>query len=288
MTMIYVMITAIVFATLEPVSKLIADQVNPFAITFLRCIIGALVMTPFALIKIKKKKMKLDVKDVLMSCLLGVLLICVALVVLQIGVKKADSPALIAIIFSSNSVITIVLAVIFGKEKMTKSRVLAVLLCIVGVLVCSDFSKGSNLLSIICALASAFSMSVYTVLTKKYVKKHGGMVHTLFSFWGGSIVLFLCLLVAGVDVIPTFTVQNISVLVFLGVVVTGIGYWAYNIAIEKGGATMASLAYFIKPILTPFATLAINGIKPDVRVFVALGLILCASYLVSYRKVGES
>lgn len=288
MTMIYVMITAIVFATLEPVSKLIADQVNPFAITFLRCIIGALVMTPFALIKIKKKKIKLEVKDVLMSCFLGVLLICVALVVLQIGVKKADSPALIAIIFSSNSVITIILAVIFGKEKMTKSRVIAVLLCIVGVLVCSDFSKGTNLLSIICALASAFSMSVYTVLTKKYVKKHGGMIHTLLSFWGGSIVLFLCLLVAGVDVMPAFTVQNISVLVFLGVVVTGIGYWAYNIAIEKGGATMASLAYFIKPILTPFATLAINGIKPDVRVFVALGLILCASYLVSYRKVGES
>ena len=36
MTLIYVVITALVFTTLELVSKLIADQVNPFAITCLR------------------------------------------------------------------------------------------------------------------------------------------------------------------------------------------------------------------------------------------------------------
>ena len=48
-------LTAIVFVTLEPVSKLIAGQVSPYAITFWRFAIGSLILIPFAVAKIKKK-----------------------------------------------------------------------------------------------------------------------------------------------------------------------------------------------------------------------------------------
>lgn len=284
MTLIYVIITALVFTTLEPVSKLIADQVNPFAITFWRCMIGSLVLMPFALIKIKKQKIKIDMKDIGMSCLLGTLLICVSLVVLQFGVKIADSPSFIAIVFSSNSVLTILLAMLLLKEKMTKRKLIAVVLCAVGVLVCADFSSGSNLLSIVCAIVAALSLSLYTVLSKKYMKKYGGVIHTALSFFFGSLVLLVGLLIAGVDVIPELSTQNVSMLLYLGIIVTGVGYWGYNMAIEKGGAMMASLAFFIKPILTPFATFLINGIVPDWKVFVALALIVCGSYFATYKK----
>jgi drug/metabolite transporter (DMT)-like permease len=47
--------------------------------------------------------------------------------------------------------------------------------------------------------------------------------------------------------------------VYLGVVVTGIGYWAYFKAIEKAGTFMASFVFFIKPILAPLASLAVLG-----------------------------
>ena len=107
MTIIYVIITAIVFTTLEPVSKLIADVVNPYAMTFWRCLIGGLMLMPFAISKIKKQKIKIEAKDIGLSCFLGTLLIAISLVLLQVGVKMADSPSLIAIIFSSNSVLTI-------------------------------------------------------------------------------------------------------------------------------------------------------------------------------------
>lgn len=75
MTMLYVIITALVFTTLEPVSKLIASEVNPFAITFWRCMFGALILMPFAFAKIKKQNIKMDRKDIGMPCLLGSLLI---------------------------------------------------------------------------------------------------------------------------------------------------------------------------------------------------------------------
>ena len=53
---------------------------------------------------------------------------------------------------------------------------------------------------------------------------------------------------------------------------------------EKGGAIMASLAFFIKPILTPLVTLIINGVIPDFKVFASVLLIVAASYFATYKK----
>lgn len=282
--LIYAIITALVFTTLEPVSKLIAEQVSPYAITFWRCMIGSLVLMPFAMARIKKQKIRIDIKDIGMLCFLGTLLICISLVILQVAVKKSDNPALIAIIFSSNSVFTILLALVFVKEKMTKRKLFAIILCVIGVLVCADFSSGTNLTSVIYALVSALSLSLYTVLSKKYMKKIGGVIHTALSFFFGSIVLLFGILTTGIKVVPILTTENVFLLIYLGIVVTGIGYWAYNMAIEKGGAMTASLAFFIKPILTPVVTFLINGIVPRWNVLVAIVLIVCGSYLATYKN----
>ena len=73
-------------------------------------------------------------------------------------------------------------------------------------------------------------------------------------------------------------------MLYIGILVTGVGYWSYFRAMEKGGTIMASLAFFIKPVLTPFATFAINGIVPDLKVFVAVLFIVGGSYFAVYKK----
>lgn len=83
---------------------------------------------------------------------------------------------------------------------------------------------------------------------------------------------------------PTFNVRNISILLYLGFFVTGVGYWSYFRAIEKGGAIMGSLAFFIKPILTPFVALVINGIVPKWNVFVAVVFVALGSVCAIYEK----
>ena len=75
-----------------------------------------------------------------------------------------------------------------------------------------------------------------------------------------------------------------GILIYLGILVTGVGYGCYFKAIEKGGPIMASLAFFIKPILTPFVTLVVNGIIPDLKVFVAVICVVLASYFATYKK----
>ena len=282
--LLYALITAVVFTTLEPVSKLIAEAVNPYSITLWRFLIGSLMLLPFAIRKIKKDNIQIGIKDIGILTLLGTLCICFSMVMLQLAVKKADAPSLIAIIFSANSVSTIIFAILILKEKMTKQKLIAIILCTIGVLICADFSSGSNLSSVLMAVVAALSFSLYSVLSKKFMKKISGIIQTSISFLMGSIVLLVILLVLGVDIMPSVTTQNISVLIYLGVVVTGIGYWAYFKAMEKGGAMTASFAFFIKPILTPFATFFINGIVPGFKVFAALIFIVSGSFVSTFKK----
>ena len=145
---LYVIITAVLFVTLEPVSKLIAGEVNPYTITFWRFIIGSLILLPPAVVKIKKEKIHIGLKDFGVMTALGILFICISMTTLQIGVQKAESPSLIAIVFSSNSIFTILFAILILKEKLTRNKIIALILGVVGVIACADFSSGTNIDSV--------------------------------------------------------------------------------------------------------------------------------------------
>lgn len=289
---LFAALTAILFVTLEPVSKLIANDVTPFAITLWRFIIGSVMMLPFAIMKIKKEKIQITPKDVALIAILGVFIVCFSMIALQVGVKKADSPALIAIIFSSNSIFTILFSMFILKDKLTVNKAIALVLGVVGVLFCADFSSGTNLESVAYAVFASLSFSLYTVLSKKFTKKFGGIIQTSFGFLAGSVILFVFLLVMGFATgDPAYTIMpsviNVNVvlnLVYLGIFVTGLGYLFYFKAMEHGGAIMASLAFFIKPVLTPFVTFFVNGITPDWKVFAAVICIVAASYFATYYK----
>ena len=282
---IFSIITALLFVTLEPVSKLIANAVNPYAITFWRFLIGSVILVIPAIAKVKKDKLRISFKDILIMTGLGILFICISMVTLQMAVKKADSPSLIAIIFSSNSIFTILFSFMLVKEeKLTKNKVIAVIFGIIGVMLCTDFSSGTNLTSVALALTAAISFSLYTALSRKYMKSINGVVQSAGVFLLGSIVLLAVLLGVKTDVSIPVDTNTLLILMYLGLFVTGVGYASYFIAMEKGGAIMASLAFFIKPILTPFATLVIVGIVPDVKVFLAILCIVMASYFAVYKK----
>ena len=281
---LYVVITAILFTTFEPVCKLFSDAIDPYAITAFRFLIGSLILLPFSVGEIVKKKIKLQGKDFVVMILLGVLFICVSMVLLQMSVKMADSPALIAIIFSANSVFTIILSVIFLKVKITKLNGAGIVLCVLGVILCGDFTKGSNTMSVVLGLLSAITFSIYTVLAKKYMTKVSGVIQTGISFFSGSAILLTILLLCGINVTEGITASNIALFLYVAIFVTGIGYASYFAAMKAGGAQLAAISFMIKPILTPFATFFINNIVPGGKVIIALVLVVIGLYMASKKE----
>lgn len=277
--LLFAVITALCFATHEPVSKLFASEIDPYAINAIRFFIGSLVLLPFSVREIVKKRIKLTLKDFMIMGLLGVLFICVSTPLLQVSVKIADSPSIVAIIFSSNSIITIILSMIFLGNKITPSKSVGIVLCVIGVIVSCDFTGGTNIESVLMALFAAIAFSIYTVLCKKYMTRLSGVIQSGISFFVGSIVLIIILLACGIDITGGITSTNVFPLMYVAVVVSGIGYAAYFAAMRIGGAQTAAIAFLIKPILTPFATFFVNGIKPDSSIIIAVIFVVIGASL---------
>ncbi len=275
---IYVLITAVMFATLEPVGKLISGAMSPYAVTVVRFLIGSVLLLPFVFIRLFKTGNKITLKETAVYAVLGTVCI-LSMILLQFSVKIAESPALCAVIFCSNSVITIVLAALFLKEKLTVTKAVGALICFIGVIVCADLRNGSGILPSALALLSAVLFSLYTVLSKKLMTKNFGVVSTGISFFLGSLIWTAGMIICKTPVIEGVTCSNIWVLLYLGVFVTGIGYMAYFEAVRRSGAMTASYAFFIKPILTPFLVLFINKTQIGWNVYVAVVLLLIGSYL---------
>ena len=292
----FVLITALCFATLEPISGQIAANINPAAMTAIRFIIGGLILMPFAVITIKKHNVQVTAKSLLMLFLLSVLLIGASMVPLQYAVleaKKAElSTAVVAIIFCCNSVFTAIFSAIILKDKISLRSCVGILLCLLGILISSNITSGVGVLSVILALVSAITMGLYTVISKKFIKAIPGVVQNALSFIMGGIALAIVLLILKTPLFPTTgnIALNIGVIAYLGVVVTGIGYAAFFKAIEFGSATVASSAFLIKPILSPFAAVIIafiftgSGESINWYVWAAIPLVFAGSVLMLKPK----
>ena len=281
----YVLLTAVVFSTLEPVSKLMAGQMNALALTSVRFLIGAVVLLPFALGSIRRNSISLNRRDFLIFTLQGVLCVCVSMGMLQMAVYGANSPALIAVIFSSNSVFTIAFAALLLKEKITPVKLGALALCVLGVVAGAGGSGAESTMVILEAVGSALGMSLFTVLGKRYLKGLTPEVQTGLSFLVGSAAMMAALAVAGVNPFGGLSVGNLPLVGYLGVAVTGLGYWSYFKAMEHAGAFMASFVFFIKPVLAPLAALAVLGTASvGTSFYISIALVLGGSLLMMWER----
>lgn len=283
-TVIYVIIAVIGFTTFEPVSKLITDSVSSLSITGIRFLLGGIMLLPLAIADLKRKNIKLTLKDIGILGALGILCICISMLSLQYAVKLAPSPAVIAIVFSVNSITTLILATLVLKEKITLFKALATLFCVIGIAIMFDPKAGANAISIVFALIAAVTFSLFTVLSKKVNLRLSPTITSAIAFSIGGLILVVWQFATGKPIVEKIDFQVIWVIIYLVIVVTGIGYIAFFKAMEKGSAMAASLVFFIKPILTPFVTWIVNGIVPDWKVFLALGLILVGSFFGLKKK----
>lgn len=282
---VFIILTALIFSTLELTGKIIGGQLNAFQVTFIRFTIGALILIPFAIRDIKEKKIYFNAKDFLFLTIEGILCIPVSMALLQLSVyyTKASTAA---VVFCINPVFTIPFAYFILKEKINKQTIYSMIVSLLGVIVIFNPLKLSyDIKGMIIALIAAVTFSLYSVLSKKHIKKYGGYVFNCFSFILGSIVLFIILLIFKNPILKGITVRNLSILIYMGIVITGIGYILFLYTIEKTSAVSASAVFLLKPAIAPM--LAFIFIKEHIAVngFIGIILIIFGSYIGFKAKV---
>lgn len=255
----YIIFTALVFSTLEIVGKMLSTSINPFQLTFLRFLIGGLILLPFALREVKARKLILKLNDFMFFTFIGLINIVISMPFLQLAILNTKA-SIAAVIFCTNTVFTIPLAYLVLKEKLGKRMLISLLVSILGILfIFNPFSLTPDIKGILLAIAAAISFSLYSVVSKTRIKRYGGLILNSFSFIIGDALLLICLLFAKVPITSGVDSTNMWHILYLGIFVTGLGYLSYFAAMKHTSAITTSMVFFIKPALAPLLSLIILG-----------------------------
>jgi drug/metabolite transporter (DMT)-like permease len=130
---LYILLSTILFSSMETALKFVSGQFNPVQLTFMRFFIGAIVLSPLAFRKMRNQHMKLGKRDILFFMLTGFICVVVSMVLYQLAILNTPA-SIVAILFSCNPVFVIPLAYFMLGEKIYKHTLVSMLVSIFGMI----------------------------------------------------------------------------------------------------------------------------------------------------------
>lgn len=292
---IYIILTTIIFSTMEIALKLISGVFNPIQLTFTRFFVGGLFLIPFAISALRKKQATISSRDLGYFAFLGFLGIFVSMILYQLAVQNTKA-SVVAVLFSSNPVFVTILAFIFLKEAIHKNNIAALILEVAGIIaIINPLHVKLSVLGVSLSIISTLIFALYGVFGKKKCIKYGGIVVTCFGFLFGSIEMLFFISISHIPAIadwlssnglgmfsniPLFQGYSLSVIpniLYICIINSGIGYACYFLAMEKTSAQKTSLVFFFKPILAPILALFLLHEAIPMNMIIGILFILAGS-----------
>ncbi len=290
---IYILLTTFLFSSMEIALKLVSGQFNAIQITFLRFLIGSLVLLPLALRGLRIRKIRLRLNDLGFFALTGFICVVVSMIFYQTAILYSKA-SVVAVLFSCNPVFVVVFAFFILHEKIYKHTIISLAVSIAGILVIMNPGRmQGGTVGIVLTIIAAVTFALYGVVGRKRSHYYGGFGLTCFSFLFGSLELLLLIFASRAGAVSSFltnaglgtfanvpifqgiTASNLPHLIYISIGVTGFGYTFYFLAMEATSATTASMVFFIKPVLAPILALLI--LNEPITLNMAIGILLIIS-----------
>lgn len=303
----YVLLSAVLFSSMEVAVKLSGGVFNSIQLNFLRFLIGGLVLLPLARTQLRRANYKLTRDDWTGFLITGFICIVVSMTMYILSISFMPA-SIAAVFFSCNPFFAILLAAGMLNEKITRQVAAALVICLAGVVVIiNPLHFEGSLIGVVIGLAAAAIFGLYSVLGKSLSmgRPTSGNVMTCYSFLLGS--LELAVLMAMTHIPPVAAMFNslslpvfsnipffagiswstLPLLFLITVLVTGVGFACYFLAATDVSVTFASLVFFIKPVLAPLIALAVLNEQLTMNQWIGIGLIVLGSLVILLQNVRE-
>ncbi|WP_278926078.1 DMT family transporter [Staphylococcus auricularis] len=225
---------------------LITQDANPFFISFIKALLGALFLTALTLI-FKRKNYQAQWGLYVFIAMFEVVF---PFVFIAFG-QKFVSSGVSAVIMALVPVFTLIIMFFATSKKLKIYEIVAVFLGFVGVVFISWNPQNFNiqmLLGLISLLLAAFSFAISLVLMQR-LKSPTPILHMRNVLGIASVVLFIIVLILPQGFDFHFDEIQWSSLIILGVVHSAIAYVIYNILARQHGALFASFSNYLVPII---------------------------------------
>lgn len=265
-----ILLAAAIFSTTEVTLKLLGESFAPMQLTVERVLIGGFALLPFALRDIRRRGLRFSRSDWRYFLLLGFLTVLIHMTLLQMAVLHADASAT-AIIYSGNPIFAVFFSHLILHDRVRRNHLAAITLEVIGILfILNPPHLEMSMRGFLEILIATVCFSCYGVLCKLRVERLGStVIASMNMLLGGAEMLTLLLLgklepvaqlyervglsiFARVPLLEGFTPGTTAVLLYVGIVVAGGGFFLTGQIAKDTSATEASFMYLLKPI---FATL---------------------------------
>lgn len=191
-----------------------------------------------------------------------------------------------SLIISTDSLITVLLAVVFLKEKLTWRKGVGIAMGFAGVVwVVSDgalgqiLTRGPNVGDLM-ALGAALSWGIYSVLSKPIAHKFPSFDLSLMTYAVAGVLLLPWLFTGpAVHSLGAATFRGWASVAYMALFATGIGYFLYLKGIHVLGAVATAKFIFLVPVyVLGMAWLFLGEPVPPHKVFAA-GIIIAGLWL---------
>ncbi len=251
--MSFIILTILLFSTIEVAVKLLNGAVDPILIAVIRFMIAGVLLALSSRASFKK----IPLKDFIVIIVIGIIGIAgtfgpfhFALDLSTIDAKDA------ALIFSLNPLFAGISASIILKERLSLRYLAGIILGFAGVylvifgwqsIVINEISGPLFLIS------SAITFGLYTTFSKKYVQRYGARTVTAITFVAGALTLSPFVKKWGV----TFSAYTVIDLFYLTIFTTYIGYLSFFHGLKKVPVAVGSSLFYFKPIIASILAVVI-------------------------------
>jgi drug/metabolite transporter (DMT)-like permease len=296
----YVAAATLLFSSMEVALKSIAGRFNALELNFLRFAIGGLFLLPLALRSLRSRGCRPRAGDLGFLALSGLACVVVSMTLYQLAIESCKA-SIVATLFSCNPAFVMILAAAFLGERIRPYSIASMLAslggmaCIMASSLAEAGASAAGGAGLVLTAASALAFAGYSVMGKARGGRLGALATTALSFILGSAELAILIAVGRVPTVarwlgaaglgrfagvPFFAGLDLAVLpafAYVSLCVTGLGYAAYFMALEKGSAASASLVFYIKPALAPLLAFLILGEDISPGTMAGIGLIAVGS-----------
>ncbi|MFL8937616.1 DMT family transporter [Rossellomorea oryzaecorticis] len=239
-------------------TKAVVDKIDPYTLLVLRFAIGALFL--LTILVVKRYPLTLPLRYAPQLIVLAVLGVFVHQVIQATALITIDASAA-GWMISFSPVFTVILSVIFLHEKMTPFRTAGMILAIAGVLMVTGAGSGKGVnfsisIGYVLMLLSTLNWAVYSVLLKRLSIPLPSLLVTFYmSMTGCFLTLPFMIRNRGWENLMLLSQVEWAHILFLGVFVSGIGYWYWGKALEMMDASKVSMFLYLEPLVTLIAAI---------------------------------
>jgi len=281
---VFAILAAVMFGSVSVVAKPLVSSVDPILLASLVYIISAITLSPFA----QKKKKNLTKRDLLLVLSIALCGAVIAPSLYFVGLTHASASDA-ALIANGEVFFSVLLAVIFFREKLRVVGWIAILLVLAGMVIITtnlDFTTFTlqqihykDMLLIISMLFWALDNNLSRYLTQKMDVAN---IVQIKSAIGGILLLVIALLVFRVDI--NIETNQIIPILLLGIVGFAASLFFFLQGLKRIGTVRTITIFSMSSVFGVTAAALFLGEQIGLYQIIAAGIMILGVYLVSRKE----